>query len=53
MILKRYGDTAAIEAAAHADEFLAQGDLDGQRVWLRILRAIDTLTDTTPKGLMH
>ncbi len=53
VMIRRYGDTATIEAAAHADEFLDKGDLDGQRTWLRILRAIDTLTDTTPKGPTH
>ena len=42
-LIKQYGDQADIEAAARADEFEAKGDRDGQRVWLRILKAIDAL----------
>jgi hypothetical protein len=41
--IKEFGDTADIEAAARADALLANGDLEGQRVWLRILTAIDEL----------
>ena len=36
-LIKQFGDTADIEAAARADELLDKGDLEGQRVWLRIL----------------
>lgn len=43
LMIKRYGDTADIEAAARADEYEARGERDGQRVWLRIARAIDDL----------
>jgi hypothetical protein len=42
-LIKQFGDTANIEAAARADELLAKGDIDGQRVWLRIARAVDEL----------
>ena len=42
-LIKEFGDTADIEAAARADALLAKGDLEGQRVWLRILTAIDEL----------
>ena len=42
-LIKQYGDTADIEAAARADEFEAKGDRDGQRVWLRVARAIDKM----------
>lgn len=46
-MLKRYGKEAApIEAAARSDRFLADGDLTGQRVWQRILNAIDELQRT-------
>ena len=34
IIVKRYGDGAAIEAAMLADEFLDQGSLDGKRLWM-------------------
>lgn len=43
LMIKHYGDTADIEAAARADEYQAKGELDGQRVWLRIAKAIDEL----------
>ena len=26
-----------------SDELLAQGDLDGQRVWIKIMKAVDEL----------
>jgi hypothetical protein len=42
-LIKQFGDTADIEAAARADALLDKGDLDGQRAWLRILSAIDEL----------
>ena len=42
-LIKQFGDTADIEAAARADALLDKGDLEGQLVWLRILTAIDEL----------
>jgi hypothetical protein len=45
-LIKQFGDTADIEAAARADALLGKGDLDGQRVWLRILKAIDEMHKT-------
>ena len=48
-LIKQFGDTAEIEAAARADALLDKGDLDGQRVWLRILKAIDEM-QKTPLG---
>ncbi len=32
VMIKRYGDGATIEAAMRADEFLDQGNLDGERL---------------------
>jgi hypothetical protein len=48
LMIKRYGDTADIEAAARADEYEAKGERDGQRVWLRITKAIDELRTVKP-----
>jgi len=45
-LIKQFGDTAHIEAAVRADALLDKGDLDGQRVWLRILKAIDEMQKT-------
>ena len=35
VMLNGYGDGAATEAAMRADEFLDQGIIDGQRLWMR------------------
>ena len=43
----------AIEAAMGADALLAKGDLEGQRVWLRILTAVDALRFDQPCGPVH
>ena len=42
-LIKQFGDTADLEAAARADGFLNKGDPHGQRVWLRIMKAVDEL----------
>lgn len=31
-----------------ADAMLEKGDMDGQRVWLRIVKAVKTLLETQP-----
>ncbi len=49
VMVKRYGDGAAIEAAVRADEFLDQGNLDGKRLWMRIMRAIEELQRQRPR----
>jgi hypothetical protein len=49
-LIKRYGDTADIEASIRADALLNKGDLEGQRIWLRILKAIDALRCDRPCG---
>ncbi len=41
--IKQFGDAADIEAAMKADERLAAGDMDGEAVWLRIVKAIEEL----------
>ncbi len=49
VMVKRYGDDAAIEAAMRADEFLDQGIIDGERLWTRIMQAIDELQRERPR----
>ena len=49
ILVKRYGDGAATEAAMRADEFLDQGILEGQRLWVRIMRAIEELQRERPR----
>ncbi len=36
-------------ATMRADEFLDQGNLDGKRVWMRIMQAIEALQRDRPK----
>jgi len=40
---KRYGKDAAFEAAHRADAMLDKGDMDGCRVWTRIVKAIEEM----------
>ena len=40
---KAHSDAADIEAAMRADERLAAGDMEGEAVWLRIVKAIAEL----------
>ncbi len=46
--IQRYGEGAALHAAQRADELLAEGDMEGRRVWHRIEAAIDELQRTAP-----
>lgn len=49
--LREYGEDAVIQAAMNADALLDAGDMDGQRVWLRIIEVIRVLTETEwPEG---
>ena len=48
LLIDQHGTEAPIEAAMRADELLAAGDLDGQRVWLRILAAVNELLASQP-----
>jgi hypothetical protein len=43
-----HGPEAGIQAAFRADELLAEGDIDGQRVWLRIVKAVEELQRPKP-----
>ena len=50
-LIKLHGADASIHAAMRADELLETGDLDGQAVWMRILKAVDELlTEEVPEG---
>ncbi len=50
-LIKQYGNAADIEAAMRADECLAAGDMEGEAVWLRIVKAIaELLSKERPEG---
>jgi hypothetical protein len=44
LLLRDHGYDAAIIAAQQRDKLLADGDLDGLRVWKRIMHAIEQLS---------
>lgn len=46
LLIKQHGENAALEAAMRADALLAEGQIDGQRVFLRIIDAIKWLQNT-------
>ncbi len=50
LLIDQHGQDALLEAALRADELLDQGDLDGQRVWMRIRAAVVELRGTQPDG---
>lgn len=43
--IERHSEFAAIEASKQADYFLSKGDLAGQRVWQRVVKAITSMTE--------
>ena len=42
-LIKQFGDAADIEAAMRADQCLAAGDMEGEAVWLWIVKAVEEL----------
>lgn len=51
LLVKQHGEMqAAIHAAQRADELMASGDMEGRRVWLKVLKAVKELLDAEPPG---
>ena len=48
LLIKQHGEDAARHAAMRADALMEAGDMEGRRVWLSILDAIEDLQRTTP-----
>ena len=53
VMIERYGDDAATEAADRADELFDEGDLEGCAVWKRIKCAAEKLLATEPEGSVN
>lgn len=52
-LLKRHGTDAWFVAAQRADELLANGDMEGNRTFVRILDRIRQLEALAPVGTTH
>lgn len=50
ILLKRFGEDAATEAAQRADELFERGDSDGCAIWKLIRVAVNELSRTKPVG---
>lgn len=50
LVVLQHGDDAVIRATQRADKLLAEGNIDGWRIWLRIKAAIERLQSITPDG---
>ena len=48
LLIDQHGDSAATEAAMRADEFLDPDNIDGRRVWTRIMQTIEELQRERP-----
>jgi hypothetical protein len=48
VLIDQHGEDAPIWAAQKADAMLDRCDLDGERLWLKILEAIETLLAKEP-----
>ena len=49
--IRQHGEQRAeLHAATRADELLEADDMDGRRVWLRVLEAVQELTSKEPPG---
>ena len=53
VLIRKHGETAAIDAAVRADGMLEEGDLNGPAVWLRVLEAVKELRNVEPPGELH
>ena len=49
VLVKHYGEDAALEAALRADAMLEKGSLDGQRVWKLVLAAVQEIQREEPR----
>ena len=43
LVIDQHGEDASLHAAQRADDLLEGGDVDGARIWHRILAAIEEL----------
>lgn len=46
-VIVQYGEQAWLRAATRADALLEEGDVEGQKTWIRILKAVQDLQART------
>jgi hypothetical protein len=49
VLIREHGEDAVLEAAQRADAMLEKGSLDGQRVWKRVLAAVEEIQRGEPR----
>ncbi len=47
-LIEQHGEDAPIHAAMRADELMEAGDMEGEAVWLRIVKAVEELRQREP-----
>ena len=47
-LIKQHGEDARLHAAMRADKLMDAGDMDGRRVWFRVLEAVQELAKPKP-----
>jgi hypothetical protein len=50
VLVRSFGECAAFEAGSHADECLANGDMDGARMWRMVIRAVEEMQREAEEG---
>ncbi len=50
VLIDQHGEDARIFAAMQADKRAEAGDMEGRRVLLRVIRAIEEMQRTRPRG---
>ena len=53
LLIDQHGQDADLFACKRADELLDAGDIEGQRVWLRIIEAVKELQNVEPGRVLH
>jgi hypothetical protein len=49
-MINLYGDRAPLAAARRADKAIDQGDPEGERVWIQVIKAVNVLLEKPMPG---
>jgi hypothetical protein len=52
-LIRVHGEAAPTMAALRRDSLMCQGDRDGVEMWRGVVRAVDELQATQPKGALQ